>query len=388
MKKTLAILGATGSIGVNALEVVRQYPDRFRVAGLSAHRNVSLLVKQVEAFRPDVVAVTDPDACRKISRKVGHLTEVLTEEEGAITVATLEEVDLVVSAMVGAAGLRPTLAAVQAGKDVALANKETLVIGGELIIPAVKATKSRLIPIDSEHSAIFQSLLGHSRKEIRKLILTASGGPFRSWPLEKMRAVTPDDALRHPNWEMGAKVTIDSATMMNKGLEIIEAKWLFDMEPENIEVLVHPESIIHSMVEYLDGVVMAQLGIPDMRIPIAYALGFPERMDMGLKPLDLAAVGKLTFEKPDWARFPALKLAYRALETGKTLPAVMNAANEIAVTAFLEGKIPFLKIPDVVSYAMERHDPVDVTLTSVLEADGEGRESARTYIEKNSRKTT
>jgi len=388
LKKTLAILGATGSIGVNALEVVRQYPDRFRVAGLSAHRNVSLLVKQVEAFRPDVVAVTDPDACRKISRKVGHLTEVLTEEEGAITVATLEEVDLVVSAMVGAAGLRPTLAAVQAGKDVALANKETLVIGGELIIPAVKATKSRLIPIDSEHSAIFQSLLGHSRKEIRKLILTASGGPFRSWPLEKMRAVTPDDALRHPNWEMGAKVTIDSATMMNKGLEIIEAKWLFDMEPENIEVLVHPESIIHSMVEYLDGVVMAQLGIPDMRIPIAYALGFPERMDMGLKPLDLAAVGKLTFEKPDWARFPALKLAYRALETGKTLPAVMNAANEIAVTAFLEGKIPFLKIPDVVSYAMERHDPVDVTLTSVLEADGEGRESARTYIEKNSRKTT
>ena len=388
MKKSLAILGATGSIGVNALEVARQYPERFRVVGLSAHRNVSLLVKQIEAFRPEVVAVTDPDAFREAEKRAGHLTKILPGEEGAIALATHAEVDLVVSAMVGAAGLRPTLAAARAGKDIALANKETLVIGGELITGAVADSKIRMIPIDSEHSAIFQSLLGHSKREIRKLILTASGGPFRTWPKEKMRAVTPEEALRHPNWEMGSKVTIDSATMMNKGLEVIEARWLFDMNPEHIEVLIHPESIIHSMVEYLDGVIIAQLGVPDMRIPIAYALGYPERMDMGLKPLDLAAVGKLTFEKPDLGRFPALGLAYEAAKTGKTLPAVMNAANEIAVAAFLQGKISFLKIPDVVSYAMERHVPKNVTLDTVLEADREGRRSAQAYIENNLREAS
>ncbi|RTZ93899.1 MAG: 1-deoxy-D-xylulose-5-phosphate reductoisomerase [Deltaproteobacteria bacterium] len=388
MKRSLAILGATGSIGENALEVVRQYPERFRVVSLSAHKNVSRLVKEIETFHPDVVAVTDLDAFQEVSKRVGHVTKVLSGEEGAIAAATYEGVDLVVSAMVGAAGLRPTLAAIQAGKDIALANKETLVIGGELIMPAVKASGIQLIPIDSEHSAIFQSVLGHSKREIRRLILTASGGPFRTWSLERMKTVTPGDALRHPNWEMGAKVTIDSATMMNKGLEVIEAHWLFGIPPEKIEVLVHPESIVHSMVEYLDGVIMAQLGIPDMRIPIAYALGYPERMDMGLKPLDLVEIGTLTFEKPNVTRFPALRLAYEAIRKGQTFPAVMNAANEIAVSAFLEGRISFLQIPDVVSYAMTRHEPAEVTLKAVLEADREGRTLAENFIEKNLREAS
>jgi len=388
LKRSLAILGATGSIGENALEVVRQYPERFRVVSLSAHKNVSRLVKEIETFHPDVVAVTDLDAFQEVSKRVGHVTKVLSGEEGAIAAATYEGVDLVVSAMVGAAGLRPTLAAIQAGKDIALANKETLVIGGELIMPAVKASGIQLIPIDSEHSAIFQSVLGHSKREIRRLILTASGGPFRTWSLERMKTVTPGDALRHPNWEMGAKVTIDSATMMNKGLEVIEAHWLFGIPPEKIEVLVHPESIVHSMVEYLDGVIMAQLGIPDMRIPIAYALGYPERMDMGLKPLDLVEIGTLTFEKPNVTRFPALRLAYEAIRKGQTFPAVMNAANEIAVSAFLEGRISFLQIPDVVSYAMTRHEPAEVTLKAVLEADREGRTLAENFIEKNLREAS
>jgi len=353
--------------------------------GLSAHKNVSQIVKQIKTFHPDVVAVTNQDAFKEVSRLAGNLTRVLPGEEGAIAVATHDEVDMVVSAMTGAAGLKPTLAAIQAGKDIALANKEALVIGGELILSAVSSAGVRLIPIDSEHSAIFQSILGHSKKEIRRLILTASGGPFRSWPIQKMSKVTPKEALRHPNWEMGAKITIDSATMMNKGLEVIEAKWLFGVVPEDIEILVHPESIIHSMVEYIDGVVIAQLGIPDMRVPISYALGYPERMDVGLNRLDLAEMGKLTFERPDTKRFPALKLAYEAIKRGKTFPAVLNAANEIAVKAFLEERISFLRIPEVVSYVLEKHEPGEVTLASVIEADQWGRKMASEYITHDSR---
>lgn len=385
MRKSLTILGSTGSIGRNALAVVSQHPKRFRIVGLSAHKNVSQIVKQIKAFHPDVVAVTNQDAFKEVSRLAGNLTRVLPGEEGAIAVATLDEVDMVVSAMTGAAGLKPTLAAIQAGKDIALANKEALVIGGELILSAVSSAGVRLIPIDSEHSAIFQSILGHSKKEIRRLILTASGGPFRSWPLQKMRKVTPKEALRHPNWEMGPKITIDSATMMNKGLEVIEAKWLFGVLPEDIEILIHPESIIHSMVEYIDGVVIAQLGIPDMRIPISYALGYPERMDVGLRRLDLAEMGKLTFERPDTKRFPTLKLAYEAIKRGKTFPAVLNAANEMAVKAFLEERISFLRIPEVVSYVLEKHEPGEVTLASVIEADQWGRKMASEYITHDSR---
>ncbi|MBW1659737.1 MAG: 1-deoxy-D-xylulose-5-phosphate reductoisomerase [Deltaproteobacteria bacterium] len=388
MKRSLAILGATGSIGENALEVVRRYPDRFRVVGLSAHRNIEQILRHIEEFRPEIVAVTDQEAFREVEKEAGSFTKVLPGEEGAIEVATREGVDMVLSAMVGAAGLKPTLAAIQAGKDIALANKETLVIGGALIISAVADAGVRLIPVDSEHSAIFQSVLGHSKSEIQRLILTASGGPFRTWALEKMRSISPQDALHHPNWDMGAKVTIDSATMMNKGLEVIEAHWLFDIAPEKIEVLIHPESIIHSMVEYLDGVVMAQLGVPDMRIPIAYALGYPERLDMGLRPLNLVEIGQLTFEKPDTTRFPSLKLAYEAIEKGRTFPAVMNAANEIAVSSFLRGRISFLQIPDVVSYVMDNHEPLDVTLETVLEADLQGRRMAGDYIENHLRKTS
>ena len=388
MKRSLAILGATGSIGENALEVVRRYPDRFRAVGLSAHRNIEQILKQIDEFHPEIVAVTDWEAFREVEKKAGRLTKVLPGEKGAIEVATREGVDMVLSAMVGAAGLKPTLAAIQAGKDIALANKETLVIGGALIIPAVSKAGVRLIPVDSEHSAIFQSVMGHSKSEIQRLILTASGGPFRMWSLERMRSISPQDALRHPNWDMGAKVTIDSATMMNKGLEVIEAHWLFDIPPEKIKVLIHPESIVHSMVEYLDGVVMAQLGIPDMRIPIAYALGYPERLDMGLKSLNLVEIGRLTFEKPDTGRFPALGLAYEAIGKGKTFPAVMNAANEIAVSAFLSGRISFLQIPDVVLYVMDHHEPMEVTLDTVLETDRQGRKLAEAYIKNHLKETS
>ncbi len=386
-KKTLVILGSTGSIGRNALDVISRYPNRFRVVGLSAHRNVSLLTRQIRQFHPEAVAVTDSKAFQEIFHLVRHEVQVLPGEEGAIALATREDADMVVSAMVGAVGLRPTLSAIQAGKDIALANKETLVAGGELIVSAVSASGIRLIPVDSEHSAIFQSILGHSRKEIRKIILTASGGPFRTWPAEKMAEVTPALALHHPNWTMGAKVTVDSATMMNKGLEIIEARWLFDILPQRIEVLIHPESIIHSMVEYIDGVIMAQLGIPDMRIPIAYALSFPERLEIGLEPLDLSRIGKLTFEKPDRERFPTLNLAYKAIEKGKTYPAVLNAANEIAVHAFLEGKISFVEIPKIVSTVMKLHEPYDVTLDTVLKADQWARDTASSYIESNLKET-
>lgn len=384
-KKSLVILGSTGSIGRNALEVISRYPDRFHVTGLSAHKNVSQLVEQIEKFHPEIVAVTDEAAFQETSKLVGHRSKILPGEEGAIALATREDVDMVVSAMVGAAGLRPTLAAIRAGKDIALANKETLVVGGEIILSAASASGVRLIPVDSEHSAIFQSILGHSKKEIKRLILTASGGPFRTWPAKKMAAITPTEALHHPNWEMGAKITVDSATMMNKGLEVIEARWLFEVAPEDIEILIHPESIVHSMVEYIDGAVIAQLGIPDMRIPIAYALGYPERIDVGLEPLDLAQVGCLTFEKPDREKFPALNLAYKAIKKGKTFPAVLNAANEVAVQAFLDKKMPFLSIPEVVSYVMKIHEPKEVTLETVMAADQWGRKAARRYIENNVR---
>ncbi len=380
-KKGIVILGSTGSIGRNALEVVDRYPDRFHVVGLSAHRNVDELTRQMKRFHPEAVAVTDEAAFHEVVRRVGEGVKIFPGLTGAEELVALEGVDLVVSAMVGFAGLKPTLAAIRADKDVALANKETLVVGGEMIVSAVSESRGRLIPVDSEHSAIFQSILGHSKKEIRKLILTASGGPFRTWPLEKMVAITPDEALHHPNWTMGAKVTVDSATMMNKGLEVIEARWLFGVDPGNIEVLIHPESIVHSMVEYIDGVVIAQLGIPDMKIPIAYALGYPERLDMGLAPLDLSQVKRLTFEKPDRERFPALGLAYEALKKGKTYPTVLNAANEMAVRAFLNGEIPFLKIPEIVSRVLASHEPMDVTLEGIMEADRWGREAAGRYID-------
>ena len=344
--KTLSLLGSTGSIGMNVLAVVRQFPDRFRVAGLSAGRRVDLLAEQVREFRPEVVSIADPALADRLVAllPVDCRPHILTGAEGNRRVATLSSADMVVSAVVGAVGLLPVLAAIEAGKDVGLANKETLVMAGRLIMTAVRAHGVRLLPIDSEHSAIFQALEAGRRQDVARIILTASGGPFRTTSPEVLRGVTPAQALAHPNWSMGPKISIDSATLMNKGLEVIEARWLFAVEPEQIEVVVHPQSIVHSLVEFRDGSVVAQLGIPDMRIPIAYALSYPERLDLGLARLNLAECGGLVFEPPDTDRFPALRLACEALAAGGIKPAVLNAANEVAVAAFLDGRITFAAI--------------------------------------------
>ena len=348
----------------------------------SAGINVDLLLRQIKEFHPAVVAVTDTGACGEIASQCGGETRVVCGAEGAMEVATLDDVNMVVSAVVGAVGLLPTLAAIRAGKDIALANKETLVIGGALIAPALAESGVALLPVDSEHSAIFQSIRGHGKTEIRRLILTASGGPFRTWCREEMEKATLKEALRHPNWNMGSKITIDSATMMNKGLEMIEAHWLFGVEPEAIDILIHPESIVHSMVEYIDGVIIAQLGIPDMRIPIAYALGYPHRLDMELKRLNFAETGSLTFESPDRAKFPAITLAYEAIHEGGTFPAVMNAANEEAVRAFMRGGVSFTGIHELVRRVMDRHEPLAVSLENILEADAWARCQAAEILEK------
>ena len=376
--KRIVILGSTGSIGRNALWVAERFPDRFQVVGLGAGRNIDLLADQVQRFRPRAVAVLTAELAGDLRRRLPPGTEVLAGLSGYQQVAALPESQLVLSAMVGAAGLMPTLAALHAGKDVALANKETLVMAGDLVTTEVRRLQVSLLPVDSEHSAIFQALTGHRRQDLKRIVLTASGGPFLHAGLEELQRVTPAQALAHPNWRMGPKVTIDSATLMNKGLEVIEARWLFDLDLSQIGVAIHPQSIVHSLVEYVDGSVIAQLGIPDMRVPIAYALSYPERLPLDLPPLDLLAVQTLTFLEPDRARFPCLGLAFAALEAGGTMPAVLNAANEVAVEAFLAGRIPFLAIGEVVEEAMERHrssPAVDVEV--VLSADRWAREEAR-----------
>jgi len=356
--KRVAVLGSTGSIGVQTLDVVVRSPGRFEVVGLAAGSNVARLAEQVRAFRPRVVSVKDAAAARELRTLFGRAApEILVGGEGAVAVATLPEADYVVAAISGGAGLRSTAAAVEAGKPVGLANKESLVLAGELVMAAARRRGVPILPVDSEHSAIFQSLAGHNREEVRRLILTASGGPLRTVPAERLAAVTPAEALRHPNWSMGDKITIDSATLMNKGLEVIEARWLFDIEPERIDILVHPESIVHSMVEYVDGQVVAQLGISDMRGPISYALAHPERLPLDLAPLDLTRVARLHFEAPDPGRFPAYRLAYRALEMGGTAPAVLSGADEAAVAAFLSGRCGFTDIARLCSEAMDAHRP-------------------------------
>jgi 1-deoxy-D-xylulose-5-phosphate reductoisomerase len=380
--KKLSILGSTGSIGVSTLEIVAAHPDRFRVVALSAGNNLELLRKQIEKFAPLLVAVISEESAVKLSTMLsGKKPEILFGVSGMVAVATMPESDLVVAAIVGAAGLVPTAAAIGAGKDVALANKETLVTAGHLIMKMVNEKGVNLYPVDSEHSAIFQSLQGHRREDIKRIILTASGGPFFNYPLDKLARVTVSDALNHPNWSMGRKITIDSATMMNKGLEVIEARWLFDLPMERISVHIHPQSIIHSMVEYLDGCVMAQLGVPDMKAPIAYALTYPERVPTGVKPLDLTGLSGLTFFHPDCSRFPALRLAYMAMDAGESMPAVMNAANEVAVEAFLEGKIKFIDISVVIEKTMNAHLPHGLaTIEDVLLVDRWGREKAREFL--------
>jgi 1-deoxy-D-xylulose-5-phosphate reductoisomerase len=353
--KRVAILGSTGSIGVQALDVVARFPGRFQVVGLAAGRNAPRLLEQVRTFRPRVVSVADPSAARALRAEAPPGVEVLSGDEGAVAIASHPDVDFVVAAISGGAGLLSTAAAIEAGKPVGLANKESLVLAGEVLTARAAARGVPILPVDSEHSAIYQSLCGHNRTEVRRLLLTASGGPLRTVPSEELALVRPERALKHPNWSMGAKITIDSATLMNKGLEVIEARWLFGVPPSRIDIVVHPESIVHSMVEYIDGSMVAQLGISDMRGPISYALAHPERLPLDLAPLDLTRLGKLTFEKPDPARFPAFTLAYRALELGGTAPAVLSGADEGAVAAFLAGRCRFTDIADLCAAALEAH---------------------------------
>ncbi len=383
--KLLSLLGSTGSIGRNVLNVVRAFPDRFKMVGLAAGYNVTELAEQVLEFEPECISVANEAVAEKLADLLPAVWQdkIFHGEEGSSKVATVSSAEMVVSAMVGAVGLLPTLAAIAAGKDIGLANKETLVMAGRLVMQAVQKHKVALLPIDSEHSAIFQALEAGRREDVAMLILTASGGPFRNLSQKQLASVTPNQALAHPNWEMGKKISIDSATLMNKGLEVIEARWLFDIPAEKIQVVVHPQSIVHSLVEYIDGSVVAQLGIPDMRIPIAYALSYPERLNLGLPPLSLSACGHLSFEQPNYDRFPALNLAFAVLKEGGVKPAVLNAANEVAVAAFLDKKIAFTDIAKVVAKVLDQFaGGDDLDLTAILDADKMARKLTREEIKK------
>ena len=379
--KNIVILGSTGSIGTNTLDIIAKFPNQYRVVGLTAGNNVEKLEEQIRVFRPTVVALSDDSTAVSLQRRCGGDVQVLSGAAGITRVAALAEANLVISAIVGGAGLVPTLAAIRAGKNVALANKEPMVMAGKLMQDEARRHGVRIFPVDSEHSAIFQSMEGHRRADIRRVVLTASGGPLWDLSVEDMRHVKPEQALRHPNWKMGAKITIDSATLMNKGLEVVEARWLFDIPALQIDVLVHRESIIHSLVEYCDGSVIAQLGLPDMRTPISYAMSYPQRMPLDPAPLDLAAFGKLTFHRPDHARFPCLGLGYESLRTGGTMPATVNAANEVAVAAYLQERIGFLDIPRIIRATMDAHHsgPV-VEIEQALEADRWAREKAEKFV--------
>ena len=357
MVKQLCILGSTGSIGTQTLDVVRAYPERYGVYALCANRSIDLLVAQAKEFHPEVVCIADESLYEALSYQLSAIHfegKVWTGADAIAEVVTMGSVDIVVAAMVGYAGLRPTIEAIKAGKTIALANKETLVVAGEIICDLAVQHHAPILPVDSEHSAIFQSLVGEDKSEIEKILLTASGGPFRTFTREQMETVTAADALKHPNWEMGAKITIDSASMMNKGFEVIEAKWLFGVPVEKIEVLVHPQSIVHSAVQFTDGAIKAQLGAPDMRLPIQYALSFPERLASDFPRADLFALKNLTFEKPDLERFPNLGLAYEAMRRGGNIPCVLNAANEVANLAFRESRCGFLQMSDIISETMAK----------------------------------
>ena len=374
--KKLAILGSTGSIGRSTLEVLRLHPARFKVLALAAGTNVKLLSEQVREFKPAFVSVATEEAAGELRGKVSGDVEVGFGATGAERAATYDGVSTVVSAIVGAAGLRPTLAAIEAGRDIALANKETLVIAGGLVMEAVRKYGVKLLPVDSEHSAVFQALAGHRREDLKRLILTASGGPFLNTPIEALGGVTPDEALAHPNWDMGRRISIDSATLMNKGFEVIEARWLFGVEAESISVTIHPQSIVHSMVEYVDGSIVAQMGTSDMKGPIAYALSYPERVEAGVEPFDFGGK-QLDFMDVDGERYPSLGLAYKALRLGGTAPAALNAADEVAVEKFLAGEIPFTGIWRTVAKVLDGHHVTEAaTVDDVLEADRAAREKA------------
>jgi 1-deoxy-D-xylulose-5-phosphate reductoisomerase len=357
--RSLTLLGATGSVGLRTLEIVSAFPDEFRVAGLAARgSNVERLADLCRKYSPRAVALLDGSAVDRLARALGPpLPELLRGPEGLATLAAEVPADIVLSALVGGAGLLPTMAAIRAGKPIALANKETLVMAGALMTAAAREHKVPLLPVDSEHSAIFQCLAGHNRSDVHRIILTASGGPFREWPKEKLAEATVADALRHPTWKMGAKITVDSATLMNKGLEIIEARWLFDVRPDQVQVVVHPQSIVHSMVEYIDGAVLAQLGVADMGIPILYALTYPERRPTPAERLDLIRVGPLTFAEPDSDKFRCLALARAVVERDDASPVVLNAANEVAVALFLEGRLRFVQIPELIERTLSARAP-------------------------------
>lgn len=382
--KSIVVLGSTGSVGLSTLDLVRRFPEEFKVTGLVAGRNLRRLAGQIKEFSPACVSIREKDGVPELKRLVGtHRVEILSGEEGAVTVATAEGVDVVVAAIVGGAGLVPTFEAVRARKEVALANKEALVMAGEMFVREAKRTGVRLLPVDSEHSAIFQCLQGNRREDVDRIILTASGGPFLRASLRRLSRATVSEALKHPNWKMGPKITIDSATMMNKGLEVVEARWLFDVSPAQVEVVIHPQSVVHSMVRYQDGSIIAQLGIPDMRIPIAYALSYPRRLKANWRPLELTRLGELTFLPVEKRRYPALSLAYRALVEGGTMPAVLNAANEVAVTAFLEKRVGFRDIHRVIERTMGAHastHPREVQ--EILEIDRWAREKAAALTDK------
>jgi 1-deoxy-D-xylulose-5-phosphate reductoisomerase len=376
--KNVVILGSTGSIGKNALDVISRQPERFRVKGLTANSNIDLLLEQIEAFNPEVVAVVDGEAAERLKQRAN--VDVLSGQDGLCDVASFEGVEFVLSAIVGAAGLMPTMAAVGAGRTIGLANKEALVVAGDIVMKEARESGTQIIPVDSEHSAVFQCI-GSDRKFLEKIVLTASGGPFLGMSVDELEHVTPDDALRHPSWDMGKKITIDSATLMNKGLEVIEAHHLFGAQPEIIDVVLHPQSIVHSVVEFNDGCSLAQLSVPDMRAAIAYALSYPERMEGVIKPLDLFEVGELTFMRPDFESFPCLSYAYEALKEGGTMPAVLNAANEVAVSAFLGSDIGFNDIPAIINMTVKSHEKKSAdSLDAVLKAHQWGMDRAGELI--------
>lgn len=378
MVKQIAILGSTGSIGTQTLDVVRRYPERYQVYALCAHKSIDLLVAQAREFKPEVVCIADESLYKPLCEALADMPiKVWGGSDAIAEMVTMPSIDIVVASMVGYAGLRPTIEAVKAGKTIALANKETLVVAGEIICESAVKHHAPILPVDSEHSAIFQSLVGEDRNEIEKILLTASGGPFRTFSLEQMKTVTAADALKHPNWDMGAKITIDSASMMNKGFEVIEAKWLFGVPVEKVQVLVHPQSIVHSAVQFADGAIKAQLGAPDMRLPIQYALSFPKRLESDFPRVNLFALKDLTFEEPDLARFPNLGLAYEAMRRGGNVPCVLNAANEVANLAFREGRCGFLQMSDVIASTMEKTSYIaKPTYEDYVETDAAARRIA------------
>lgn len=380
--KGIAILGSTGSIGRQAQEVLLEFGTKFKVLGIAAGRNKELMLEQVRIFRPQIVSLAREEDAEWLKRNLDPSlnTEVAWGIDGLVAVATWPGVDVVLTAVSGAVGLLPTIKALEAGKDIALANKETLVAAGFLVTQLAREKGSRLLPVDSEHSALWQCLHGENPDEVAKIILTASGGPFRTYKREQLEGVTPEEALKHPNWNMGAKITVDSATLMNKGLEVIEAKWLFGLDYNQIQVVIHPQSIIHSMVEFIDGSVIAQMGVPDMRLPIQYALTYPRRYK-GSAPKLSWPIGDLTFEAPDFNRFPCLRLAYEAGGIGGTMPAVLNAANEVAVEEFLAGRLGFMDIPRILEKVMEKHKVIpEPSLEDIMSADKWAREVAKSCI--------